>query len=702
MAGFNETNTLGEDEARVGLLTQEDALTLNMTDQDVGRLIKGRITNSGKFWDKELNLTNVRDSNEKYYLNKALDEAALYEYQVPYKDNRIFLSVETMVPMVNARMAMPIVTEAQDTEASRELATDLGYSLMGLYDDLSLKPKFSMVTRHLVMGFRLACLKYSWDAGGGFFDEEGEPMGEIAVNWVRPQRLIIDEGADDISDVPLIAEVITNTAEEIILKYPEKTQEIYREFGFVKGTRSQLGSKRNYHEAWFSYYDKKGIKQEAVAWLVGNTLLGKMKNPHWNYDEWETDSNGDKHRLNFFKRPQKPYVLFNYINTGKYILDDTSLTEQASNQQDILNKRGRQIVENADSANSGTVYNSEMISADDVSKITGDPSERVVVKGPVGNAAMRLPTNLLPEYVLQDKYDARNEIDNIFGTHAPIRGEKSKTNTLGQEVMSQRSDLGRTQTLADAMEGGGTRLYQGLVQMMKVFWDTPQKVQYTGADGKTMFLEFSRNMIQDGVKVRVKAGSVLPDDKFTKREETLKALALLDPLSIAEGLSKPNPKEFAKRMVLFKAFLPRYMTEVLQDAGEGQVDADALDHIKKLNYGELVQPGKEVKKEHLATHEVFIKSDEFKELTPEVRQLHFAHVRMELTVAKEALGMDGGTEAPPGGPLGEATPGGEGTGLPGQAPPGGEGEPAAPALPMGGQGNFVQALMARLKGGGQQ
>lgn len=712
MPSPNATSTAADNEMAIGVLNQQDALYLDMPDEEVGRLIKNRVKNAIDYWDEKLDLTKIRDTNEKYWLNSAFDADALYDYQVPYKDNRIFQDVETLLPMVNARTPQPIVTEAHDTAASRELANDLQNTLITLYEDLQIKGVMTMVLRHLLIGYRIGCVKYSYDAGGGPLDENGDPMGEIVANWVRPQKLILDEGADNVDDIPLIGEVVTNTAEELCLKFPDKKDDIYRDLGFVKGTRSQLGKKIGYHEIWFSYYDTKGIKREATSWQLNNRLLlGKMKNPNWNYDEWGKDGEGNAIRLNYFKRPKKPYVLFNFLNLGETVIDETSLTEQASNQQDILNKRGRQIVENGDSANSGMVLNSEMISVDDVAKITGDPLEKVVVKGNVQQAATRLPVNLLPEYVVNDKMDARNEIDNIFGTHAPTRGERSKLSTLGQEVLSQRSDMGRTQTPADAMEAGATRLYQGLTQMMKVFWDKPQPVQYTGADGKTAFWEFGREMVEDGVKVRVKAGTIVPDDRFTKREETLKAIAILDPMSIAEGLGKTNPKEFAKRIVFYKYDMQRYLTEVLQDAGDGNIDQDAIDHIAKINGGQGAKPADNPTKEHLATHEAYIRSIEFGELEPEVRQLHFAHVRQELDKAKASLQMQDQGAAAGSPPVAEATPGAPAAGAPGPAgnkipvvPQGGampvpgavmKGGSSAPT--MFGGGNVLQALMARFK-----
>ncbi len=686
----NETGTESQ-EVQLGVLSENDALTSSLTDEEVGRIIGKRIENGKTFWNKHLNLDDVREQVEKYYLNTALDEASLYDFQVPYKDNRILISIETGIAMINSKPPEPVVTQAFDTEASYELASNLGKVLLTHYRDLFLKQKTAMVLRHLLIGYRLGVMKYSWNSSLGPKDPKtGERMGAIDVSVIRPHKIILDEDASDIEDIPLIAEVVSNTAEELLIKFPNKQEQIYRELGFTRGTRSQLGKRVGYYESWFSHYGEKGEKEESVSWELGQTVLGSMKNPHYNYDEYEKNKDNSYSRLNFFDRPKKPYVFFNFLNLGKWVIDDTSLTDQAIPLQDVLNKRGRQMVENADSANTGLAFSEDYIGQEDVAKLTGDPGEKIVGKGDVTKGVMRLPVNQLQPLVLQDKNDARSEIDNIYGTHAPVRGEKSQAPTLGQEVLSQRSDMGRTLTLSDCIEMGFTRLYQGLAQMMKVFWDENTMVGYTGDDGTTTFLDFNREKIEDGVKIYVKAGSALPDDRFSKREETLKALAILDPLSIAEGLSKPNPKEFAKRMVYYKFAMDRYLAEILQVEQNGAANDDlAKAHIQRLNLGEVVPPMENPTKEHLATHDVDLKMPYNQELDPEIKQLKITHIRGELELAKEALGItEQGTPAP------EPTPEAGGQPLGGEQP--GEVVPGAEPGVTSGAGQQQQGFMSKL------
>ena len=99
----------------------------------------------------------------------------------------------------------------------------------------------------------------------------------------------------------------------------------------------------------FSFFDDKGNKQEGVCWKYNQLLLDYGINPYYNYEESD--------KSNFLEKPEKPYIFFNFLRIGRWVFDDTSLTEQAATLQDILEKRGRQIVENADQSVSTKIFN---------------------------------------------------------------------------------------------------------------------------------------------------------------------------------------------------------------------------------------------------------------------------------------------------------------------------------------------------------
>lgn len=640
----NQSNTFSTDNERVeGTILHYDTepLKLDLEDEDVARIIGNRVSTSESFWNKELDLDNVRKENESYYLGRNVNPDDYHDFQVPYNNNRTLVAVESLIPMALSKPAQPLVTPANESDASYELAQNFQDVLLYKAEqEWYLKLKQHMVARHLLAGNRVAYMKYRWNENIGETLDDGEMYGDIEIYVPRPSRVVLSEAANNKDEIPLIAEYMQATVEELGHMFPNKKDALFQELGIARGTNSQLAQMKGYIEIWFSYFDKKGNKKEAVGWKLNNTLLGAIKNPHWNYEETEKGDKGKTQRNNFLPAPVKPYAIFNHLNLGRFLIDDTSLIEQARPMQDIANKRGRQIVENADQANAGTIWNSEMIDESTVAQLIGDPGEKAMVDGDVNKAAARLPQNLLPNYVLQDKNESLSEIDNIFGAHAPIRGEGDVAPTLGQEVLSQRSDISRTQTLALSIEEGMDRLYKGVAQMFKVFYDEPQMIKYTGNDGKSNFVEFSSKAMEDGMKIRVKSGSVLPDDPVAKEAQTLKALPILDPLSIAEGLNKEDPKEFAKRILFYRLFPDRYINEILQEDPAGmQADPSALQEIEFINRGDEVPPQEAPTKMHLATHNQYMNSPQFKELDPQIKQMHVAHVKAEIDNSKRALGQ---------------------------------------------------------------
>ena len=96
-----------------GFSDEGEAVSLDLEKEDVLRIIGKRVENGSSFWNKRLSLDSVRKRNEKRWMNKNFEvsgAAGLYDYQTHYRDNRIFLSVETLVSQVVAKIPEPVVT----------------------------------------------------------------------------------------------------------------------------------------------------------------------------------------------------------------------------------------------------------------------------------------------------------------------------------------------------------------------------------------------------------------------------------------------------------------------------------------------------------------------------------------------------------------------------------------------------------------
>ncbi len=282
-----------------------------------------------------------------------------------------------------------------------------------------------------------------------------------------------------------------------------------------------------------------------------------------------------------------------------------------------------------------------MIAAKAAKRYIGAPNQLILVKGSVREAVTRVPPPMLPSYVFQDKLDARDEIDNIFGTHSPLRGEKTNAPTLGQEVISQRSDLSRINSLMSSIEKGAVQVYEGITQLYKVFGTEEHMVKYAGGAGSTTFIQFSGDKIEDGIDMNIQPGSSMPDDKTTDRNQAIEMAKMggrIDPLSFAERMHLPNPKEWAKRLVYFLWTPDRYMNEILELGEEDEQTDDAKSAINRVNSGENVPPKENASKGYLAAYNKFLRSPIFQQLSLEVQKLHMEHIRGTTELAKQAMG----------------------------------------------------------------
>ena len=618
-----------------GVSSIRETLTPYLDEDKVKTILANRINDGIKFWDDKLKLKTNRENNERRWLNENFEigGGSLYSFQTPYRDNRIFISTETLASQVVGRIPYPEVTEGMDSEASRELAGQYERILFKVAEDNFIKAKVQMAARHLIIGYRLGVVKVVWDTNAGILNKEGEHLGDIYINYIRPHRITLDAEAFDTSNVPLIAESCNVTLEELGWMYPDKKDDLWKKVaGKEGGETPNLGTRLDYHEIWFSFMDDEGSRGEAVAFKYEDLILDYGINPNFNYDVEGSKSN-------FFDSPKKPYILFNYLRLGRWAMDDTSLTEQAATLQDVLEKRGRQIVDNADQATATRVFNTMQIKASDAQKYVGDPKQNILVKGDVRTAFARFPAPELPKYVLEDKYDARREIDNIFGTHAPLRGEKTESPTLGQEVLSQRTDLGRLAPLTENLENGSSLVYQHITQLYKVYATETHIRKYTGEDGKSVFVEFSSDKIEDGIQIRVRAGSLAAEDKLSDRKEAVELAKIggrIDPLTFAEKWHFEKPREFAKRLVYYLVDPQRYVNEILQVGGAGG-DKEAMEVIQRIQSGENVPPKEDATKEYIAYMNQFIKSPAFKQLDPEAQRLIVEHVRGTLETSRGGL-----------------------------------------------------------------
>jgi len=608
---------------------------LKLDDDDLLALIKKPLTESETYWESEVGLKQIREDNMNLWLPNHWKNKDVYDYQEEnlYQDPRIFISVETITSIVNSRIPNVDVMPGQDTVVSEQAAKDLSKTLFAHADKFRTLDLFRIAARNLLLK-RIGYLKLRWDPLAG-------KNGEIVPDSIPPEDIVVDKDARYGDNPRFIAHKVRNkTLEELIAMFPESKQKILEMAGIgrfdKKGNRvaykSQLAQKKDIWEVWFHYYED-GY-QSAVAWVDVSYqyVIGKIRNPNWNYEDEEGFTG------NFLDQPIPPIFPINYLNDGTSYIDLTSMVEQAAPLQRILDRRGFQIMENADMAGSGLVFNTQMIDKADVAKLVGSPDERIGVKGSVRDAVARIAPPPLPSYVIEDKLDARNEIDNVFATQEVTRGERSGNKTLGQDQMQREQNYTRLDDISRAMERVATFYNRYLVQMMKVHYTEEHYFKAVGEDGKFDYLVMKQDSIEDGIDIKVGVGSMLPINKQRQADavESLVQMGLIDPLSVYEVLAGGNlasPQKLLERYLLFKTDPIAFMGKVKED----EFSREAFMDIQILNRGEMPRPRDEIAPEYLGFMNQYMLGGDFEKQPDLVKQLYVEWMKVSSAQAQKQL-----------------------------------------------------------------
>lgn len=540
--GKNVNKTKSEEsENKEGIASESSGeLTLSKSDEELLKLAKDWEDK----WDKsdaKKDLERKQKENERYWLGDHYTPSQKATGAKELIDNLIFEAVETFLPAALRQNPEPIVTSDKSPEGLL-LVQKVTDRLVDLADTVRLKLKIKKAVRHWAI-YYLGCIKLGWSGA----------KNEITILVKRPQQLILDPDAvtDECEyEGEYLGEYRTDTAEDLITKFPEKAEYIKKE------VNEKLGTKIRYIEYWTPGF---------LFWKLKEEILGKAKNPHWNYDqEIPTEASVDEYGnpvtlppqlqkgVNHFSSPKVPFAFLSIFNLGKYPFDDTNFIEQVIPLQDVINKRQRQIDKNADNTNGGVVVSGDAFTKEQAKQVADalrKGSTVWVPRGNVNNVYRRDSGSPLPNFVYESLVDYRNELRNIFGTSGlSSQGIKSEETVRGK-ILIRGTDTDRATPVVDHIEQFVDYIYNWIVQLMVVYYDEPRMV--SRSQGSTMIssADFVRPLV-----VSVKPGSLIPKDRLTQRNEAIDlwGAGAVDPLTLFEKLEFPNPEEAAKRLILWK------------------------------------------------------------------------------------------------------------------------------------------------------
>lgn len=653
-------NIAGQTGTQIDQLT---SLSLDMEDRDIIRNLNQRIDDSVQYWNdaKGFDLKNARNQNVRLHLNK-IDESGLYRHQKQYKENQIFVAEESIVSYVTSQIAGPLVVPAGKEDIHKLFATDLERAIKCHGEDVvNLESLVELCVRN-VLNKRIGIIHLYYD----------QDLEEIVSEAVDPEHVIFDKDALLGANPGFICHVIKKSTEELINDFPESKQVIMDKLGIKRKTAKKMTEIHAVRKVWVTYYDKNNKPQEGVVWYFGDLVLKKMRNPNWLYA---------KKNLNLLHFPKKPYVFVNLINYGTHMIDSTSPLEQAADMQKYLNRRGRQIAENADKANGVLVISTKSgLTKDDGQNLTGDPNQKLFVADADGqgvqNLVMQLQAQVLPDYVMQDKMDARMQIGNIMGAPTDFTGSQADDGdpTLGEVMVKKNQASGRQDMLVRAVTRMLKDYYQYLVQMMIVWYTEEHNFTYDNGDGEFDYITLKRELIHEGIRVK----ATKPANPDRSRIEAI-ALKLLDgdrisQLDAYKLLQLDNPQQLYDNWAKQKAD----PMALARDALDVVDESEAYVAYSDIMEGHDVEPKKNPSKEYVLSLRKLMINDDFLTAKKSLQNKFIKYVVACIDSLDERLALE---EASAVGPTGDALRPGAPLPDPNAPQPGAGPMPGAPGMP---------------------
>lgn len=594
---------------KTGIIDDRPILSIDTDDRQLVANFNRWINDSRSYWNDRsgYDLENVRNRNERYFLGKQIDKSRLYDYQVPYQDNEIFVGTQAIMAYVTASEPSCEIIPDNSEPQSMVMAQDLEQAVNIHTERWKLSDKVKSAVKNMYVK-RVGIIKLVWD-------EKANDIKPIAVD---PDKVILDKDCQKGEEPKFICEICTCSVATLLKRFPDKEDAIMKCLGRERKTPKLMGKIVAYNEVWFTDESADYDEQECVAWYFGDVILDKMKNPNYLYDGEGAAIN------NFLDKPTKPYVFFNYINDGSSLIDQTTPLEQVIPLQDVLNKRGRQIVENADTANSILVLKSGSIKDEDAGNITRDPNQILILDTdpaqPINSAFGEISPHLLPNYVINDKQDVKNTIHDILGTPSQFRGGSDNSNvaTLGEAQMVKSQASGRQDEIVREIENSLDVYFKLLVQMMKVYYDDKHKFAARDNDGKFVYVELSRATMPNIASISVSHGSLLRVDR-DRKENIAMAMAkmgLIDPYNLFKDLSLKDADKRYESLVKFKVDPSSLVSDVKSEIA----DRDAYVDFAVIMGGSEAEPRQNIQPGYILAMRKLLMTDQFLYASPDKQQ----------------------------------------------------------------------------------
>lgn len=571
-----------------------DPMHLDLEDDELVSVIKDNIKSSIAYYD-ERGLKAKQEKNLQYYYGKQ-DLHKTSKKAKPYKENIIYEGMTRQKPIALSRMPDLTVKPGDDSPEAKRTARDL----TGIFNS-DVKKRTNRKLLGLAFKqepiYYYAVIKAIWNPEKGDF-------GDYEFVNVHPDNIVFDHNCpnSDANNMRFVSERAKFTLKELIMQFPNKEEEIKREFGWDSETHEgksddmKMASPVNVWETWFHWYKMKKKESEridGVVWMYGNLILKKMKNPYFDYqgrkklfskemternafsiddlfNTLDPEEDSDKVYNNYFQDPEKPYFFMVYENMGEQPISETSRIEQILEFQDSINQDGAMIADMNLRSRGKDIFDTAAISSDTLSKMDiYDVDKAIAIDVPpnssINNAHARIEQMPATQQMYKSMSDNRSKAFEMLGTGPATRGLTNANATLGQEQMSREGDFGLIDDIVeDTINACAEWQANWSMQFIKLFYTKTHMRHILGKDGEVLHTKLTQDMVDNGMEVVVSASGVDKQRRARLAQENMK-LGIGDPLSYYEDTEQSSPKERALRAMMAQGSPQMYIQQYLMD-----------------------------------------------------------------------------------------------------------------------------------------
>lgn len=645
----------------------ENPLLISIDDSELNRVLDERIKIAKERY-REDDLTERRKKNRDYFLGNHEPNKHLKTYQAKYMDNVIYEAEASIKPIALSRLPDLLVKPANDTNESKETADGLTEVVNSEIRQRQNRRTLGVMHKHLPIYLIGAC-KYRWDPNKG-------NDGDYVFEFRHPDNLLLDYvPSTNPDDMTFIVDTVRMTIKEALIRFPNKKKELLEAvFGNVNDEQQEKARQRGYatqieiQEVWFSWFNEENEepqREEYVLWRYSGSrdvILHKMRNPNFDYEGRTIyvtqDENGEDVELgmeelmlmqlgmlppmpvekrivyrNFFEQPRKPFIFINYDWLGESPMDSTSRIEQSILLQENIDIRGRQITDIANRSRGKNIFSAEAgIKKDDVQRLDfTNPAQDIHIQQDIDKAYRFVPGEQPSEALFREQDMNRQRLFAKMGVNDTTRGQIA-TDTATTAQIARESDFGRIDDLVEeTINYAAEEMVRAALHMIKLRYTEEHMRKIIGRDGSVVFQSLTSDMIEDGMEVEVFASGT--DRVMRERKAYERAgMNLTDPLTFFEDTDSSNPKERARRLMLYLSDPASYQMQVIEDmdpeemalqlqsaqAGQDTGGQEALNAIAQLQQGGQPPLPQQVTPSYLDTLNNFLQSPEYGQLPPEI------------------------------------------------------------------------------------